>query len=397
MRVSLFVVVLCAFFIAGCTPASWNLAQKSYNEGDIQSAVTFSVQTLRDKPNYAAAVQFLNDNLPKTYEDLLQKAKQAESAKNWEEAHSLYVKIKAISDAVAGIPPQTNPQTKTAAAFATKNVDAELEAAAQAAAEKNYQSGVGLESAGKSKDAAKAYTVAMKYVSGYKDAQERYDKCRTAAIKRVAVMSFDNTSGKTEYGDVGGTLTDEIIAKAMEDPSNLEFMEFVSRERLDQLMAEQKLSQTGAFDQSTATSMGKLLGIHAFVFGKVSSITPDFPNDVTTKERREASYKNATTGLTTTYVADVYTYTRKGSVKLSSNFQIIEVARGTIVKSGSSTYTADRTYKWAKYSGDENALNYTDKSLVGEEKTLPSTQELVDEAVKGAASDLSKQVSTFFK
>jgi len=390
-------VVICVAFLAGCTPATWNKAQKAYNEGDIQSAVQFSVQTLKDKPNYPAAVQFLNDNLPKTYDDLLQKAKQAEIAKNWEEAYTLYVKIKAISDAVSGIPPQVNPQSKTSAAFVTKNVDSEIEAAAQAAAEKNYQYAVSLETAGKSKDAAKGYTEAMKYVAGYKDCQERYDKCRNAAIKRVAVMPFENTSGRTEYGDVGGTLTDEIIAKAMADSANMEFMEFVSRERLGQLMAEQKLSETGAFDQSSATSMGKLLGVNAFVFGKVSSMTPDFPEDVVSKAHREATLKDLTTGATYTAAADVYTYTRKGSVKMSANFQIIDVARATIVKSGSSTFSADRTYQWIKYTGDQNALSGQDRAIGSDEKTLPSAQELADEAVKGMARDVAGQVSSFYK
>lgn len=397
MKAALFVVTLCALFLAGCTPATWNLAQKSYKEGDIVSAMTYSAQTLREKPNYGAAVLFLSENLARTYDDLLQKAKQAENAKNYEEAHALYLKVKAVSDAVSSVPPQTDPTTKTQVSFPTKDVSAETESAAQAAAEKNYQKGVAFESSGKPKDAAKAYTEAMKYVAGYKDAQTRYDKCRVAAVKRVAVMPFDNTSGKSKYGAIGDNLASQMIAQAMADPANLEFLEFVSRERLDQLVAEQKLGQTGMLDQSTAASMGKVLGIHAFVFGKITSVVPDFPQNVTARtveERTISLGENQTMKVS----AVVQTTTRKGAVKLTATYQIIDVERATIVKAGSCTQDASQEVKWARFTGDERALSSSTRSLCSQdERSLPPEEELANQAVDRTSKSLAREIAAFFK
>jgi len=361
------------------------------------SAVQYSTQTLREKPNFGEAVLFLEENLSKTYDDLIAKAKKAEGTENWEEAYALYSLVKSVSDAVSTLPAQIHPTTKASVSFAKRNVDSEIEIAAQNAAEKNYQMAVAFESVGKHKDAAKAYTVCMKYVHGYKDAQAKYDRSRTAAIKRVAVMPFDNTSGKSEYGDIGDNFASQMIASAMADPVNLEFLEFVSRDRLNQLIAEQELGQSGTLDQSTAASVGKVLGIHAFVFGKVTSVVPNFPSDITVKTTDERDISLGKDKGTAHIVASVYTTTRKGSAKLTATYQIIDVEQGTIVKSGSCTKDVSKEIKWATFKGNESALSSSSEALCQRgEEALPPVEELVIQSVQGAAEDLARQIAAFF-
>ena len=391
-------LITTVLLISGCAPASWNLAQKSYQQGDIVGAVRYSAQTLREKPNYGKAVAFLRDELPRTYDGLLQKAKNAESAKNWDDAHQFYKTIKTLSDLVASLPRQTDPQTKISINFQTKDVNAEITKSAENAAEKHYQDGLSLEKGGKNKDAAKKFSKAMEFISGYKDAAERYERCRAAAVKRVAVMAFSNISGKEQYGPIGELIADQVITTVMNDPRNMEFMDFVTRERLDQLIAEQKLGKTGVMDEATATEMGKVLGIHAFVFGKVKTIIVNFPPETKTVTTESKEYSQGENLPTLKVSATVYTTTRKGSAKISCSYQIIDVASGKISKSGTSEREKEVVIKFGRFTGDERALSSTSKSLCSkEEEALPSGEELVNQAADYVSRALADEIAAFFR
>lgn len=82
--------------------------------------------------------------------------------------------------------------------------------------------------------------------------------------KRLAFISFDNTSGKeSEYGDLGGPLRD-MLTTDLKDVKNLTM---VDRQALEKLLTEQNLNNSKSFDQTTATKLGKLLGAEIIVTG----------------------------------------------------------------------------------------------------------------------------------
>ena len=82
--------------------------------------------------------------------------------------------------------------------------------------------------------------------------------------KRVAIISFDNSSGKeSEYGDLGGPLRD-MLTTDLKDVKNLTM---VDRQALEKLLTEQNLNNSKSFDQTTATKLGKLLGAEIIVTG----------------------------------------------------------------------------------------------------------------------------------
>lgn len=81
---------------------------------------------------------------------------------------------------------------------------------------------------------------------------------------RVAIISFDNSSGKTsEYGDLGGPLRD-MLTTDLKDVKNLTM---VDRQALEKLLTEQNLNNSKSFDQATATKLGKLLGAEIIITG----------------------------------------------------------------------------------------------------------------------------------
>jgi TolB-like protein len=82
--------------------------------------------------------------------------------------------------------------------------------------------------------------------------------------KRVAILNFDNTSGKvSEYGDLGGPLRDMLSS----DLSGVKNLTMVDRQALEKVLAEQKINNTKSFDPATATKVGKLLGAEVIITG----------------------------------------------------------------------------------------------------------------------------------
>lgn len=83
--------------------------------------------------------------------------------------------------------------------------------------------------------------------------------------RRVGVVDFQN---KTKYGEnrIGGAASDILITELAKSGKFI----VVERDKLNSIMAEQKLGMTGAIDPTTAARVGKVLGLSAIVTGAIS-------------------------------------------------------------------------------------------------------------------------------
>jgi len=81
---------------------------------------------------------------------------------------------------------------------------------------------------------------------------------------RIAVIEFEN---KTVYGSRLGTAAADILVTELARTGRFILVE---RQKLEKVIAEQKLGLTGAVDPNTAAQMGKVLGAAAIVSGAVS-------------------------------------------------------------------------------------------------------------------------------
>jgi curli biogenesis system outer membrane secretion channel CsgG len=95
---------------------------------------------------------------------------------------------------------------------------------------------------------------------------------------RVCVLDFPVVNGAYDgwpgWGYGGGR---ESISGALQDLFTTEFINdgsgkirLIERERLDKVVAEQKLDSSGMVDDKTAVSMGKILGVRYMLTGKVT-------------------------------------------------------------------------------------------------------------------------------
>jgi TolB-like protein len=89
-----------------------------------------------------------------------------------------------------------------------------------------------------------------------------------AQTSKVAILDFENTSGKTEYDALGKAMSSMLITDLSNNihPKKVEFFE---RSQLTKLLDEQKLQKSKNFDAKTAVDFGKLSGVNYVFVGSV--------------------------------------------------------------------------------------------------------------------------------
>ena len=89
-----------------------------------------------------------------------------------------------------------------------------------------------------------------------------------AQTTKVAILDFENTSGKTEYDALGKAISSMLITDLANNihPKKVEFFE---RSQLNKLLDEQKLQKSKNFDAKTAVDFGKLSGVNYVFLGSV--------------------------------------------------------------------------------------------------------------------------------
>jgi TolB-like protein len=98
---------------------------------------------------------------------------------------------------------------------------------------------------------------------------------RAAAPKTVAVLYFDNNTGSADYDAMGRG----VAAMLITDLSGVPDIKLVEREQMQNVLAEQKLQQSGFFDPETAVKTGKLLGAEYLLTGQFTAAQPEIRID----------------------------------------------------------------------------------------------------------------------
>lgn len=89
---------------------------------------------------------------------------------------------------------------------------------------------------------------------------------------RIAVVDFRNSSTWTYWGPrLGQAAADELATQLVQSGK----FTVVERSRLESIMAEQKLGQSGAVSTGTAAEIGQLLGVQAIVTGSITQFSID--------------------------------------------------------------------------------------------------------------------------
>jgi TolB-like protein len=93
--------------------------------------------------------------------------------------------------------------------------------------------------------------------------------------KTVAILYFDNNTGKADYDGLGRG----IAAMLITDLSRVPEIKLVERDRLQAVLTEQNLQHSPMFDPATAVRAGKLLGAEYLLTGALSTVDPNMRID----------------------------------------------------------------------------------------------------------------------
>lgn len=294
------------------------------------------------------------------------------------------------------------------------------------AAEGYYQEGLLLsknDAVDIQKQAAKAFKAAEGFVPGYKGASTLYDKARKAGIKRIAIIPFENKSGKGEYyGNVAETIVDGVVSNVMNDSAATEFLEIISRDQLERVMQEQKLGTSGLFDTQTVTKLGKLLGVSEILTGKITriTVTPERTTPTTSKKTKQVCTYETQNGKCVQYgtlTAIVTTKHRKAGAGIVGSYSVIDVKTAKLKETKQLDGKYEFAAAWATFTGDEEALSETlgsslasaltggdgngqtsgalKKLLSTPEETAPVAEEMVGKAGEDLIAKLSKTLKDY--
>ena len=101
-------------------------------------------------------------------------------------------------------------------------------------------------------------------------------------LKEIAVLPFDGPGGKEFAAEIEGTLASINI-------DDQQYFTLIERTRIEKILSEQALSQTGVIDETTAGKVGKLIGAKGIYTGVVN--TRNIQNNHYRENREECVYR----------------------------------------------------------------------------------------------------------
>src|SRR3954468_19500676 len=90
------------------------------------------------------------------------------------------------------------------------------------------------------------------------------------AKKNVAILYFDNYTGKADYDQLGKGISSMMIS----DLSVVKEIQLVERDKMQDLIKEIDLQRTKYFDSTTAVKVGKMVGAEYVVVGAFAAADP---------------------------------------------------------------------------------------------------------------------------
>ncbi len=396
----------------------YDQAELSFKADNYDDAVTWCLSSLGLNNEFDDAHILLEEIYNKSVEVSLENIRTLKSTKKpkfyWDEIYSKYYYAINLSDRITNSKIPLKASMLSSIAKYEDNLYAGVEDAKNKATEQHYQEGIKVANSkiiDDQKSAAKHFAYALNYIPDYKNAQELYEKCKKNAIKRIAIIPFeDRTNKQGRYGDVSGIVVDNISAYLLNDAKASEFIELVSRTELESVIRELNLNYNEMFDDKKAAQIGKLLHVNEVIVGKVMQITyvPEKTADRTKTEtqnvvvgRKVTGYNKNGSKIEEAVWGDVHitvNIKKKTSMaQVLGSFQVIEVETGKIKKNGACNGKEDFACEWATTQGDPRALSYISEQLTQKNEEFSSEDDMVSKAITYLSRNLYDIIREYTK
>lgn len=387
-------------------------SESKFATQQFDDAVVQAINALMKEPSFERAIEALQQALPASIRNNENKIAQLKEStakfsgdytvEESQEIVTRYSNLVAISDKLMNLP-VVKLKRGSPIKFEIKNYGADLRQAKEEllknkefAAEKHYQLGQDLlkqNNIEKNKLAAKEFKQASKYVPDYKDASSMYDQAKKLAIKRIAIIPFENKSGKNQYGAINETITDEIISSLLNNQAAVEFVEIITRDQLQQVMNEQNLGSSGIINESTAMQVGKILGVSEIIVGQITQIASAEPTVTTRKyENKRQMYAKEGNYIISALIEE---YKKEASAAMSGSYKIIDIKTAKIIKTDSFKENYNFLCLWSTYLGNADAID--NNVPRGPEQNAPIDEERVNIVAKKLSASLANNIIGYLK
>ena len=411
-----------------------NEAKKQAKSGQFNAAVAYACKGLRlaDKKGQISNAQaILNDCYSRAIQENLStietiKSRSAtfsgdETVTDRARIVNIYAMMVAYNDILSSLPESSFKAAKKKdppLRLDIQDYRTELEAARASfeqgkteAAEMHYMKGRDLgrsDELNSNKQAARHYRWSMVYSPGYKDSQTRYDKSKALGTTRMGIMNFQNAMAAEQYGDLGSMASDQLLSGLIQG-SGWEFFEVITRDQLDQVLAEQQLNLSGLMDEASTAEIGALKGVNVLLVGRITMASADRqtfdPTSKQVSERVKTGTETYTASDGTTKKRDVYgdvygyisVHKKTARAQVTGSYKILDVATGAVLRAGTLYGKKSWEYEWARFiSGDRRAMDYSEKQLVNKgEQAYPIPSVLVQGANQHLSELLASEVSAY--
>lgn len=413
-------LLLTMLFLGACSQNGrlYRKAKKQYERANFEAAVIEASKSLRLKPANAKAQNLLSEawnQTIQTREANVNRFQNSSDPFKWEHIYSEYTALQNLSDQLQNLPPLVNPDSGYRLLLPFPELDDKLSESRENAAEARYQSGLRYSRMSNSLDnqkkAAQDFKAALNFIPDYKDASLKYQQSRSLAVKRIAIMPFeDKSASRSRYGAISELLTDHIISRIMDNRYNSEFTEIISRTQMDAVLNEQQLSASGVISEGSSVNLGQILGAHEIMTGKILQITVTpsrtvWVNQTATAKvvvgREEYVDEDGKTKERDVYgevSCEYRRFTKTASVVVSGSFSIVDVETGKIKAQESIEIRNPWSDVWSrKLSGDDRALSHNQKKQIEKPEPFPPVEnEMVFTALRELGNSVVEKAKGYF-
>jgi curli biogenesis system outer membrane secretion channel CsgG len=140
--------------------------------------------------------------------------------------------------------------------------------------------------------------------------------------RRIAILDFENLA---DFGGqkLGSAVADQLISHVARSNRFV----LIERSRIEQVLQEQALGQSGTITEETAAQVGKLLGVECLVLGKIFDARQETQNKKIDNEEKEWSLKlKATVGIV--HISYKMVNTTTGEILLADDVSETEIKPG---------------------------------------------------------------------
>lgn len=371
---------LCALALAslsGCAASKYYGAAQEMRSKSRTGALEYLALCLEADPANQEAITMIDEIGKEIASEHAQTIKGLERAKKYDQAVAQCDRVIALRQWVKGLPGKID----------IYHDQAERARLAQAAAEKFYDEGQKLEAQDNAKKASVAYRRALGFVPAFKDAEERYQRNRSAAMVRLCVYPFNCSDG---VGFLADSVRADLAAKIVD--LKPEFLEVVddpsSAAHYLEGQVQAQFSDTGwrAQKESNTIYKERVIGQREVVDPQTGAVS--YEDEVETYE------------VTATWMV----YTRRTEAGLTLSYTI-KSNKGAGVASGRATTdkASDETQYVANFAGaPDGEWEEAIPNSVHEMPTAPQDPAGIEElagriSVQAALTDFAQKIFEKYK